>query len=508
MTKMTCNLTRNAIRNDEPVIIFPIYQNINFPQPDFNSGWKFCLHNDKPMPLYGHYDDYGLFYLDNYNDSNKTDFKGGKHTTDFLTFLKANLLETKAGKNPCHHLGLNPHVFLQEVEDFFKTKKINYSKPNVDFKVDGQSIFQFEYLLIKSPDNSNQMANLRFAIMSYPMISQILNWNVEVDNLEFLNIQSEKEFDTCVQYFMDNVPFLKPTMSSMNSADQEEFHQVFESHWLNEQSKLYLSKLFKQQTEESKFCSLTLLPINKGDTCYILPIQYKSTQYGFNPIVMPNFLDYKDLELDYVIYPGYYYREMNVDDDVFKAATSIIKCQFMGNDLIKCDMDLEIVNKHQGYKFFSKVNNADETSSNHYQLRTIVNKKVIYQNIFELYIYDYILVSEAAMQVLMKHDFLNELRFNFNSLLKAIKNIDALNVKVDWFDLTNGKTIGEKIVNLCQLHAFILTGTHDIFCTYSDMNGKRKDVNFDWFDVHQKMQNFYEQQQYRYQQIHEEHDNW
>ena len=50
---MICNLTRNAIRNGEPVIIFPIYQNINFPQPDFNFGWKFCLHNGKPMPLYG-----------------------------------------------------------------------------------------------------------------------------------------------------------------------------------------------------------------------------------------------------------------------------------------------------------------------------------------------------------------------------------------------------------------------------------------------------------------------
>ena len=69
-------------------------------------------------------------------------------------------------------------------------------------------------MLIKSPDNPNQMANLRFAVMSYPMILQVLNWNVEVDDLEFVNIRSEKQFDACVQYFMDNVPFLKPTMSS------------------------------------------------------------------------------------------------------------------------------------------------------------------------------------------------------------------------------------------------------------------------------------------------------
>ena len=94
--------------------------------------------------------------------------------------------------------------------------------------------------------------------------------------------------------------------------------------------------------------------------------------------------------------------------------------------------------------------------------------------------------------------------FNEQGLAKAIKNIDTLNVQLDWFDLTDGKTIGEKIVNLCQLHASILTGTHDMFCTYSDMNDKRKDVNFDWFDLHQKMQNFYEQQQCCYKQINEE----
>ena len=486
MTKMTCNLTRNAIRNGEPVIIFPIYQNIDSPVPDFNSGWKFCLHNGKPMPLYGHYDDYGLFYLDNYDDSTDTDFKGGKHTPDFLAFLKAKLRDTHAGGN----LVLNYYVFLKEVEDFFKTKEINYSKPNVKFKVDGQSIFQFEYLLIKSPDNKNRMANLRFAVMSYPMISQILNWNVEVDNLNLINIQSEKEFDTCVQYFIDNVPFLKPTMSSMNSADQEEFHQVFENQWLNEKSKMDLSKLFKKQTEESKFCSLTLLPINKGDTCYILPIRYKATHYGSNPIVMPNFLDDQDLGLDYVIYPEYYQHKVN-KNDVLKAATSIIKCKLLGKDLIECDMDLEIVNKHQGFEFFSQVNNVDKNSFNHYKMQTTMD----YENILELYVYDYILISETAMQALMKHDFLNELRYDVNSLSKAVKNIDTLNVQLDWFDLTDGKTIGEKIVNLCQLHAFILTGTHDMFCTYSDMNGKRKDVNFDWFDLHQKMQNFYEQQQ-------------
>ena len=216
---------------------------------------------------------------------------------------------------------------------------------------------------------------------------------------------------------------------------------------------------------------------------------------------MPNRISYQDLELDYVIYPGYYRREMNVDDDVFKAATSIIKCQFLGNDLIECDMDFGIVNKHQGYKFFSQVNNLDKTSSNIYQLKTTGDKKIIYQDFFVYYVYDYILVSETAMKAIMNRK-LNV--FDEQGLAKAVKNIDTLNVQLDWFDLTDGKTIGEKIVNLCQLHAFILTGTHDIFCTYSDMNGRRKDVNFDWFDLHQKMQNFYEQQQCCYKQIDEE----
>ena len=137
------------------------------------------------------------------------------------------------------------------------------------------------------------------------------------------------------------------------------------------------------------------------------------------------------------------------------------------------------------------VNCTDENSSNCYQLKTTGDKKIIYQDIFAYYIYDYILVSETAMKAIMncKINIFKE-----QGLSKAIKNIDALNVKIDWFDLTNGKTIGEKIVNLCQLHAFILTGTHDMFCTYADMNGKRKDINFDWFDIYQKMKNFYEQQ--------------
>lgn len=506
MTKMTCNLTRNAIRNGESVIIFPIYQNINFPKPDFDSGWKFCLHNGKPMPLYGRYGDYGLFYLENYKVSSKfvTDLKGGKHTVDFLCFLKSNLLQTKAWQNPYREKGLKPNAFLQEVEDFFKSGKINYSKPKIDFKIDGQDIFACDYLLIKSPDNPNQIANLRFAIMSYPIISQILNQTVEIDDLDLVNIQSEKEtddFDICVKYFMDNVPFLKPTMASMNPSTDEEFHEVFESQWLNNKSKMDLSSLFQQQTEESKFCSLTLLPINKGDTCYILPIQYKATHYGYNPVVMPNCLNYLDLELDYVIYPEYYHRKMN-KNDVLKAATSIIKCKFLGNDLIECDKDLDIVNENQGHKFFVKTNHIETENTEHngklvnqYQLKTTVDQKTIYQDIFAIYIYDYILVSETAMQVLMDHDFKNKPHFNSDGISKAIKNIDALNVHLDWFDLFNDnsetKTIGKKIVQLCQLHAVLIRGKHDIFCTYSDMNGKRNDVKFDWFDIHQKMQNFY-----------------
>ena len=150
------------------------------------------------------------------------------------------------------------------------------------------------------------------------------------------------------------------------------------------------------------------------------------------------------------------------------------------------------------------MNNVDKTSSNVYKLKTTGDKKIIYQDFFVYYVYDYILVSETAMKAIMNRK-LNV--FDEQGLAKAVKNIDALNVQLDWFDLTDGKTIGEKIVNLCQLHAFILTGIHDMFCTYSDMNGKRKDVNFDWFDLHQKMQNFYEQQQCRYQQIREEDDN-
>ena len=48
-----------------------------------------------------------------------------------------------------------------------------------------------------------------------------------------------------------------------------------------------------------------------------MTIQYNSTQYSSNPIVMPNRISYQDLELDYVIYTGYYRREMN-EDDVLK----------------------------------------------------------------------------------------------------------------------------------------------------------------------------------------------
>lgn len=62
----TCALTRNPIQSQEPVILFPIYcrinKNNNF--PILSEGWKLCLNkSNKPMPLYGHYDDCGLFSL-------------------------------------------------------------------------------------------------------------------------------------------------------------------------------------------------------------------------------------------------------------------------------------------------------------------------------------------------------------------------------------------------------------------------------------------------------------
>ena len=194
----TCALTRNPIQSQEPVILFPIYcrinKNNNF--PILSEGWKLCLNkSNKPMPLYGCYDDYGLFSLASLSalglsdmDKSQTnkdlvtpadsatpafsnqsnDFKGGKYTRDFLDFLKSNLLRTERGNNQYNDNEIIPAIFIQEVEEFFKSSNDEchtFNKSQGNFKVHGSEIFRFEYLLIDHPENPSkeetEVANLR-----------------------------------------------------------------------------------------------------------------------------------------------------------------------------------------------------------------------------------------------------------------------------------------------------------------------------------------------------------
>ena len=143
-------------------------------------------------------------------------------------------------------------------------------------------------------------------------------------------------------------------------------------------------KSFQEKTNESKTCSLTLLPINKGDTFYMIPIQYKLKQYGNNPYVYPTYLNFCDpfMQLFY--------------DDRFsldKFLTKMIKCNLSDNGSVQISNDniisqnpmLQII-KHHDYPYFMPSNNDG------YQMRCGISKGIVY---------DCLLISEHAMQLLM-----------------------------------------------------------------------------------------------------------
>ena len=91
---------------------------------------------------------------------------------------------------------------------------------------------------------------------------------------------------------------------------------------LSKLNTLDTSNLFQNQTKESKFCSLTLLPINQGDTFYMIPIQYKLTQYCNNPYVYPSHLNFYDPFMKI-----FYDDKFNLDT----LLTKMIKCQLVEN---------------------------------------------------------------------------------------------------------------------------------------------------------------------------------
>ena len=414
----TCALTRNPIKYGEPVILLPIYcrinQNDNF--PNLAEGWKFCLNEfNQPMPLYGRYDDYGLFNLaeaslglmkmdvSQVNESSKiqsNNFKGGKNTSHFLNFLKSNLLPTERSNNQYNN-EINPELFIHEVEQFFKVsneQNNNSNNQKGNCKVHGKEIFQFEYLLIKHPENPSvaEIANLRFCAMSYSMIAKVLNlpeYNLGEYNCEYdyhqiqLALESVDDsyaglsgFDKCFQYFINSVPVLKPALSS---GEQEIFDlQKLLSNLDNND----VAKLFQEKTNESKTCSLTLLPINKGDTFYIIPIQYKLKQYGNNPYVYPSYLNFYDpfMQLFY--------------DDRFSLdsfLTKMIKCQLYENGSVHIDDDsiisqnpmLNII-KYHDYPYFM----PSKSASDGYKIRCGISEGVVY---------DCLLISEHAIQLLI-----------------------------------------------------------------------------------------------------------
>lgn len=406
----TCALTRNPIKPKEPVIIFPIYcginKNNNF--PDLSNGWELCLNeSNEPMPLYGRYDDYGLFSLSEIslglNEMNVSqvngslnNFKGGKYTKQLLNFLKSNLLPTERGNNQYNDNEIKPEIFIHEVEQFGFKFQSNHEQHHVfnkwqeDFKVHGQEIFRFDYLLIKHPENPNEIANLRFCAMSYPMIAKVLNlpehdsdeyeYNYHQIQLELERIDENglSGFDRCIQYFINNVPVLKPALSS---GEQEVFDL---QKLLSKLDNNDVAKLFQEKTKESKTCSLTLLPINQGDTFYMIPIQYELKQYGNNPYVYPSYLNFYDpfMRLFY--------------DDKFSLdtlLTKMIQCQLSENGLVKISGDsiisqnpmLNII-KYHDYPYFIPSNNDG------YQIRCGISKGKVY---------DCLLISEVAIQLLI-----------------------------------------------------------------------------------------------------------
>lgn len=422
----TCALTRNPIQPQEPVILFPIYcrinKNNNF--PILSDGWKFCLNeSNEPMPLYGHYNDCGLFTLSpaslglsdmdksqtnvdlaslsvSLNQSNN--FKGGKYTKDFLDFLKSNLLPIERGNNQYNDNEIRPVIFIQEVEQFFKSSNEQsdaFNKSQGNFKVHGSEIFQFEYLLIDHPENPSkdekEIANLRFCAMSYNVIAKVLNLpehNPDECNCEYdynqiqLALESVDNsyaglsgFDKCVQYFLNHIHVLKPILpfsepaldfqtllSKLDKSDISEVHNSF-------------------RNKESKFCSLTLLPINQGDTFYMIPIQYKLTQYGNNPYVYPSHLNFYDPFMKI-----FYDDKFNLDI----LLTKMIKCQLVENGLVKIVNDniistnpmLQIITYHE-YPYF-----MPSGSNNVYQIRYGISNGVVY---------DCLLISEKAIKLLI-----------------------------------------------------------------------------------------------------------
>lgn len=405
----TCALTRNPIQPEEPVILFPIYcrinKNNNF--PDLSNGWKFCLNeSNEPMPLYGRYDDYGLFSLAEISlglnemnvsqvNGSSNNFKGGTHTKQFLNFLKSNLLPTERGNNQYNDNEIKPEIFIHEVEQFFKVsneQNNHFNNQKGDFKVHGQEIFRFEYLLIKHPENPSiaEIANLRFCAMSYPMIAKVLNLpEHNTDEYNYHQIQLELEhvddnglsgFDKCVRYFINNVPILKPALSS---GEQEIFDL---QKLLSKLDNNDVVKLFQEKTKESKTCSLTLLPINKGDVFYMIPIQYELKQYGNNPYVYPSYLNF------YNPFMKLFY------DDRFSLdtlVTKMIKCQLSENGSVQIDDDsiisknpmLNIIEYHD-YPYFM----LSKSVSDGYEIRCGISQGVVY---------DCLLISESAIRLLI-----------------------------------------------------------------------------------------------------------
>ena len=443
----TCALTRNPIQSQEPVILFPIYcrinKNNNF--PILSEGWKFCLNeSNNPMPLYGHYDDCGLFSLASLSvlglsdmdksqtnkdlatpadsatlnfDNQSNDFKGGKYTRDFLNFLKSNLLRTERGNNQYNDNEIRPIIFIQEVEHFFKSSNEQsdaFNKSQGDFKVHGSEIFRFEYLLIDHPENSSvaKIANLRFCAMSYPMIAKVLNLPEHYPDeceYDYHQIQLELEcvdgnglsgFDKCVEYFINNVPVLKPALSSSEPV------LAFQS-LLSKLDKSYAPNSFHNSSKESKFCSLTLSPINQGDTFYMIPIQYELKQYGNNPYVYPSYLNFYDPFMKL-----FYDDKFNLDT----LLTKMIKCQLVENGLVKIANDniistnpmLQIIIYHE-YPYFMPSGSNDIC-----QIRCGISQGVVY---------DCLLISESAIKLLM-----NE--FETVSKLDLVNNNKTVNYEL------------------------------------------------------------------------------
>lgn len=424
----TCALTRNPIQSQEPVILFPIYcrinKNNNF--PILSEGWKLCLNkSNKPIPLYGHYDDCGLFSLASLSvlglsdmDKSQTNkdsvsvtpadsailnqsnnFKGGKYTRDFLDFLKSNLLPTEHGNNQYNDNEIKPEIFIQEVEEFFKSSNDEchtFNKYQGDFKVHGSEIFRFEYLLIDHPENPSkdetEVANLRFCAMSYNVIAKVLNLpehNPYECEYDYHQIELELEriddsyaglsgFDKCVQYFLNHIHVLKPALSSSEPV------LGFQS-LLSKLDKSYAPNSFHNSSKESKFCSLTLSPINQGNTFYMIPIQYVLKQYGNNPYVYPSYLNFYNPFMKL-----FYDDKFNLDT----LLTKMIKCQLVENGLVKIANDniistnpmLQIITYHE-YPYFMPSGSNDV-----YQIRCGISKGVVY---------DCLLISESAIRLLI-----------------------------------------------------------------------------------------------------------